>query len=194
HVLRELTLASRNSEDVAVLFLEASGSAATGIADEVARLLGAALGWRIDNHDARRWLETLGKNAGPMLVIAVDALGLEHQAVRSELEALSARSIGTRLKFVVEADTSVIDRLWHGETRRKETPFARRGVRLSVDRLDDDEFNQAVRVLARNGVTLMPGADKAPEYRQPWLLRSMAASVSASPELEQGLVAVLPPL
>lgn len=194
HILREVAVASKRTDEMAVLLVEASGTAATGIAEEVARLLGAAVGWRITRDEARHWLETLGASDGPMLVIAVDGLGLEHEAIRRELEALTAKTVGARLKFVVEADTAVVDRLWLGETRRKETPFARRGVRIDVEPLDDDEFENALRVMGNLGVTFMKGCDKADEYRQPWLLRAMTASVATSPNIKENMVAVLPPL
>lgn len=194
HVLRELALRTRHSEELAVLLVEASGTAATGIAEEIARILSSAVGWRIGAADARQWLETLGNSDGPTLVIAVDGLGLEHDAIRSELEALTARSVGSRVKFVIEADTSVVDRLWSGESRRKETAFARRGERILVERLDDEEFGAALKILEGIGVTFMPGADKADEYRQPWLLRSMAASVLTAPQAKKGMTAIMPPL
>ena len=120
HVVRAIALSAETAEDMAVLFVEASGTAAIGIADEVARLLGEAIGWRISAEEARHWLRQLAKSDGPTLVIAIDALGLEHDAIRRELETLSAQKMGTRLKFVIEADTSVIDRLWFGESRLKE--------------------------------------------------------------------------
>jgi hypothetical protein len=110
------------------------------------------------------------------------------------LEAFTTRTVGARLKFVVEADSAVIDRLWTGETRRKETPFARRGIRVPVEPLDDDEFEVAMEVLRSLGVSFMDGAGKAEEYRQPWVLRSMTSAVLTSGELEQGAVATLPPL
>jgi hypothetical protein len=152
------------------------------------------VGWRISAEEARRWLERLAASDGPQLVIAIDGLGLEHDGIRRELEALSAQSMGPKVKFVVEADTSVVDRLWKGESRRKDTVFARRGERIVVDRLDDDEFGQALEVLERHNVTFMHGADKADEYRQPWLLRSMAAGVVEAPERAKGMTAILPPL
>ncbi|QSB45666.1 hypothetical protein IDJ81_06050 [Tsuneonella flava] len=194
HVLRELAIGTTASDEIAVLLVEASGTAAIGIADEVARLLSGAVGWRISAEEARRWLERLATSDGPQLVIAIDGLGLEHDGIRRELEALSAQSMGPKVKFVIEADTSVIDRLWKGETRRKDTVFARRGERILVERLDDDEFGQALNVLQRHDVTFMHGADRADEYRQPWLLRSMAAGVVEAPERTKGMTAVLPPL
>ncbi|WP_157220444.1 hypothetical protein [Flavisphingomonas formosensis] len=194
HVLRELAIGTTGSDDIAVLLVEASGTAAIGIADEVARLLSGAVGWRISADEARRWLERLATSDGPQLVIAIDGLGLEHDGIRRELEALSAQSMGPKVKFVVEADTSVVDRLWKGESRRKDTVFARRGERILVDRLDDDEFGQALDELRRHDVGFMHGADKADEYRQPWLLRSMAASVVDAPERTKGMTAILPPL
>ncbi len=194
HVLRELAIGTTASDEIAVLLVEASGTAAIGIADEVARLLSGAVGWRISADEARRWLERLATSDGPQLVIAIDGLGLEHDGIRRELEALSAQSMGTKVKFVIEADTSVVDRLWKGETRRKDTVFARRGERILVDRLDDDEFGQALDVLQRHDATFMQGADRAEEYRQPWLLRSMAAGVVEAPERTNGMTAVLPPL
>lgn len=194
HILRELAIGTTESDEFAVLLVEASGTAAIGIADEVARLLSGAVGWRISADEARRWLERLATSNGPQLVIAIDGLGLEHDGIRHELEALSAQSMGSKVKFVVEADTSVVDRLWKGETRRKDTVFARRGERILVDRLDDDEFDRALKVLQRHDVTFMHGADRADEYRQPWLLRSMAASVVEAPERIRGMTAILPPL
>lgn len=194
HILRELAISTETADDMAVLLVEASGTAATGIAEEVARLLGDAVGWRISAAEARHWLQQLSRTNGPTLVIAIDALGLEHEAIRGELEILSAQAMGAKLKFVIEADTSVIDRLWLGESRRKETPFARRGVRVEVEKLDDEEFDHALRVLDGLGVDFMKGADKADEYRQPWVLHAMAANVIGDPMMEQGMSAVLPPL
>ena len=194
HVVRAVALSTETAEDMAVLFVEASGTAAIGIADEVARLLGDAVGWRISADEARHWLRQLSKSDGPTLVIAIDALGLEHDAIRRELGTLSAQTMGTRLKFVIEADTSVIDRLWFGESRRKETPFARRGVRIEVEKLDDEEFDRALRVLDSCGVNFMNGAEKADEFRQPWVLHAMAANVIDDPMMQQAMSAVLPPL
>lgn len=194
HVLGELAIVTRNSDDMAVLFVEASGSAAVGIADEIARILGSALGWRITAEEARHWLRTLGNAAGATLVIAIDGLGLEHDAIRRELEALTAQSNGQRLKFVIEADTAVIDRLWLGETRRKETLFARRGTRVPVVTLDDDEFAQAQRVMGENGASFMHGAVRAEEYRQPWLLRSLLANTVNDPDRPDDATALLAPL
>jgi hypothetical protein len=194
HVVRAIALSAESAEDMAVLFVEASGTAAIGIADEVGRLLGDAIGWRISADEARHWMRKLSKSDGPTLVIAIDALGLEHETIRRELETLSAQNMGPRLKFVIEADTSVIDRLWFGESRRKETPFARRGVRIEVDELDDEEFDCALRVLNTCGVNFMNGAKKADEFRQPWVLRAMAADVIDDPMMQQGMSAVLPPL
>lgn len=194
HVVRAVALSAETAEDMAVLFVEASGTAAIGIADEVARLLGDAIGWRISAEEARHWLRQLAKSDGPTLVIAIDALGLEHDAIRRELETLSAQKMGTRLKFVIEADTSVIDRLWFGESRRKDTPFARRGVRIEIEELDDEEFDRARHVLGACGVNFMNGAEKADEFRQPWVLHAIAADVIDDPMMQQGMSAVLPPL
>src|SRR5690606_8028531 len=105
----ELAIGTETADDMAVLFVEASGTAAIGIAEEVARLLADAVGWRISAAEARHWLQQLSKSNGPTLVIAIDALGLEHEAIRGELETLSAQAMGPKLKFVIEADTSVID-------------------------------------------------------------------------------------
>lgn len=194
HVAGELAIVTRNEADMAILFVEASGSAAVGIADEIARILGSALGWRISAEEARHWLQTLGNSDGPQLVVVIDGLGLEHEAIRLELEALTAQSSGQRLKFVIEADTAVIDRLWMGETRRKPTVFARRGTRVPVGTLDDQEFGQALRVMYENGADFMQGADRAEEYRQPWLLQSMVAGVATAPDRPKNASALLPPL
>jgi hypothetical protein len=194
HVLAELTVGTRQADDIAILFVEASGSAATGIADEVAHLLGSALGWRITADEARHWMLSLGRGEGAQLIIAVDGLGLEHDAIRREIEALTAKAIGSRLKFVIEADTAVVDRLWQGETRRKDTVFARRGTRILVDALDDEEFARARTELRKCGVDFMHGANRAEEYRQPWLLKSLLASVVNAPDRPKNSGALLPPL
>ena len=194
HVAGELALVTSNETDMAILFVEASGNAAVGIADEIARILSSALGWRISSEEARNWLQSIGNAGGPQLVIVVDGLGLEHDAIRQELQALTSQSSGQCLKFVIEADTAVIDRLWMGETRRKPTVFARRGTRISVENLDDQEFDQARRVMYENGAEFMHGADRAEEYRQPWLLQSMVAGVATAPDRPDNSTAILPPL
>lgn len=194
HILAEMAIVTRRYDDMAILFVEASGSAATGIADEIARILGSALSWRITAEEARHWLQSLGTGSGAQLVVAIDGLGLEHDAIRRELEALTAQSSGQRLKFVIEADTAVVDRLWRGETRRKDTVFARRGERVQVELLDDAEFARAREMMKEQGVSFMHGADRAEEYRQPWLLRSLVTSTINDPERPEGCTALLPPL
>ena len=99
-----------------MLLVEASGTAAMGIADEVARLVSGAVGWHISAGEARRWLERLATSDGPQLVIAIDGLGLEHDGIRRELEALSAQSMGPKVKFVIEADTSRATVAWIGRS------------------------------------------------------------------------------
>jgi hypothetical protein len=194
HVLRDLVERTRTADDLAVLMVEASGTAADGIAEAVATLLSTVLGWRITADEARHWLESLGQSDGPALVVAVDGLGLEHDRLRHELEALSAKSTGDKLKIVVEADTSVVDLLWHGESGRKATPFLRRGQRIIVEELDDGELATAFEVLGDMHIQYMEGASRADEYRQPWLLRTMASNVVGSPEMEAGMTALMPPL
>lgn len=54
HVLCELAVGTSGSDKIAVLLVEASGTAAIGIADEVAQLLSGAVGWRISADEARR--------------------------------------------------------------------------------------------------------------------------------------------
>ncbi len=194
HVLGELATATCDNDDMAVLFVEASGSAAVGIVDEIARILSSTLGWQIAVADVRQWLAKLGNATGPQLVIAIDGLGLEHNVVRRELEALTAHSYGQRLKFVIEADTAVVDRLWSGETRRKATVLARRGKRICLEALDDEEFSRACQVMYKNGGQFMHGAARAEEYRQPWLLRSLLATAFDDPERPEEAIALLPPL
>jgi hypothetical protein len=194
HILRELAERTARSDDVVLLLIEAGGDAAGGIFQALANLLASALGWSISSDEVRPWLERMSHGEGPALVIALDGLSLQHDSVQQEIAQLSSAKYGDRLKLVIEADSSLADRLFLGANRRKSTPLARRGTRIEVASLSDDEFRVACQALANNGIAFMEGAQHAEEYRQPWVLRALGSEVADAPERAQGMTAVLPPL
>lgn len=194
HVLRELAERTAAAEDLVLLLVEAGGGAAGGILQAIANLLASALGWPVTLDEVRQWLTRLSHADGPMLVVALDGFSLQHDSIQQEIALLSATSYGNRVKLLIEADSSLADLLFLGVNRRKPTPLARRGTRIEVEALTDDEFRAAYEALNAHRIAFMDGGQHAAEYRQPWVLRALAGDVVGSPERDQGMTAVLPPL
>ena len=194
HVLKQLADVAEPHEDFVVLLVEAGGGAATGIIRAITDLLSSALGWGVKEGDVRRWLKRHSHGEGPVLVLAVDGLSLEHATVQQELAQLSSNSFGDRLKLLIEADESLMENLWYSKGRHKLTPLARRSIRIDVGPLSNDEFDDARNQFATNGMYFFDGAENAEEYRLPWVLRAMGNDVVGAPEQKSGLIAMLPPM
>ena len=107
NILRELAGSTKESDDIAVLFVEADGGGGSGLLQITADLLSDALGWQVTAEDTRTWLRRLSRQSGPALVLAIDGISATRNEVRRDLEELTSDSFGPNLRIVIAADDTV---------------------------------------------------------------------------------------
>lgn len=193
-VLRDLAARTAEGDEFAVLLLEAGEG---GLLRSLADLLSDALAWPLTPDEARHWLRQLSHRAGggraPTLVLAIDGVGLAHQAIRAEVEELTAGSYGPGLRIVLAADETVADHL--AMAGRAATRIGRRALRVPVLALDDTEFEAAAEVLWDHRFGITYGGQHSAELRVPWVLRSLGARRVGEPQYaNESLAGMLPPL
>jgi hypothetical protein len=194
-VLRELSAKTCASDDVAVLFVEADGNGGAGVIQSLANMLSDALGWSVTLDGTRTWLRRLSSSSGPALVLVIDGVGDVRDEVRRDIEELTSNVYGPKLRAVLAVDDTIVDRLVLNETGRKATAIGRRAARIPLGALNDAEFKEALRHLYDDhSAGIMPGCHATPEYRVPWLLRTIVAGVVSNPKYQEGNCALLPPL
>ncbi|PBB91718.1 hypothetical protein CK215_15775 [Mesorhizobium sp. WSM3864] len=194
-VLREVSISQKNSNDLAVLFVEADSHGGTGIVETISSILADELGWNVSTDDTRAWLVRMSRQEGPALVLAIDGIGMARNEVRKDIEALSGDRFGHQLRLILGLDDTVTQRLTMNETSRKATNIGRRASIVELNALDEREFRLAVNLLLDRRIGLMQGAESATEYRVPWVLRSLVSEIVADPKYaDQTLIAGLPPL
>ncbi len=193
NVLRELAAQTAEAEDLAVLFVEAE--AGVGAYRTIAGALSSALSWPVTDEEARAWLMRLSKGAGPALVVAVDGLNIERDAIRSDIDDLTSHLFGRNVRVAVTLDDSVAEKIVLNSTGRKLSALGRRASRVGVGPLDDDEFQTAAELFWSHRLGIMKGGDKSPELRICWVLRAVASHFVSDPNYaNESLAAAVPPL
>lgn len=192
-VLRELVEVTRHDENFAVLFLDAS----TGVSifQRLAYLLSDHLGWPVTAAETRSWLQKLSRRGKPALVLAIDAMDLSRNDVRNDIEELISGAFGNGLRILMSVDESVINNLTLTGTGRQRSSIGRIAKRISVGPLNDEEFHSVIHLLHDKMIGMIHGAQLAIEYRLPWVLRALIASIMSIPEFgKDNMGATLPPL
>ena len=191
-ILRELVLATEKSSDLAVFFIEAD---AHGIFQRLANLLASTLAWPVSPDEVRTWLRRLSKTEGPAIVLAIDGLSPANNDIRRDLDELFSGSYGANVRVVISMDDTVVPRYTTTPDGRKATAIGRAATEVEVTPLSDSEFQDALRILARQRVGFIHGAMAAAELRAPSILRAIAANVvdDLAHRNGQGL-AIFPPL
>ncbi|MCZ2498909.1 hypothetical protein GN316_19270 [Xylophilus sp. Kf1] len=171
NVLRELFVRTEGSDAIVILYVEAGvgGGVLQALADAIAR----ALDWPVSPEEARAWLRRVAAQDGVRMVVAVDGLQADDTTSLREIEDLSSSAFGPSLSVVLAGDDTVTERLLKSPSQRSPSPLGRRSTLVPVDRLSDREFNAARALLAQGRILLMPGAEMAFEYREPWVLGAM---------------------
>ncbi|MGB9067524.1 MAG: hypothetical protein WCC21_03045 [Candidatus Acidiferrales bacterium] len=193
NLLFELMRNTEESEDLAVLFLEAESGA--GVLQTIATTLANSLSWPVTRDEARDWLLRLSKASGPSLVLAIDGLGTDRNDIRQDVEDLSSHFFGSQLRIVVTLDDSVADHLVLNSTGRKPSAIGRRAARVRLDQLDDDEFKTAAELLEQHRMLIMNGGQHSRELRLPWVLRAIASRIVSHERYQNSrLAAGVPPM
>ena len=178
NVLRELCARTEQSDTLATLYVEAGvgGGVLQTLADAISR----SLSWPVSPQEARDWLIRISNHDGVRLVLAFDGLRATDTASVREIEDLSSNAFGPSLAVVVAMDEAVAQSILKTPNQLSLSPLGRRSKVVSVGHLRDDEFKLARALLAQRRLFLMKGADMAPEYREPWVLRAISGSGHAA--------------
>lgn len=174
NVLREICARTEQSDTLAILYIEAGvgGGVLQTVADAVSR----SLSWPVSPQEARDWLIRVSHHDGVRLVLAFDGLHAADTASVREIEDLSSSAFGPSLAVVVAMDDAVAQSALRTPNQRSLSPLGRRCKLVRVEHLRDSEFKLAQTLLGKRRLYLMNGADMAPEYREPWVLRAISGS------------------
>jgi len=193
NVLRHLVIAAGDDEKRAVLLLDGNSSQ-QGILQTLANGMTSAFGWSMTRDDVRSWLMKLSRtDRGPMLTLAID--GGDPSLLRPELDEFTSASYGDRLQIVIAVDDGAAEMLTTASSGRQETQFGRLAEIAPIGPLDDDEFEQAGRVLHHYRIGFMHGAQRESAYRLPWMLRTIAGEIMSDDQYkDEGTQATIPSL
>lgn len=180
NVLRELCNHTPQSAPITTLYVEAG--VGRGALQTIADALARSLNWPVTPQEARDWLIRISNHEDTRLVLAFDGLQATDLDSVKEIEDLSSGAFGPSLSIVVAVDEAVSQNLLMLPNRRSASPLGRRSKVVRVGQLLDNEFSVAQKLLSRRRVFLMTGADMAPEYREPWVLRAIGGSAHAALE------------
>ena len=190
NILRELWRRYEPSEKAAVLFIEGS-STRQGVLQLLADTLTRDLGWQVTRDAARNWLMRMSKNKIFRLIIAIDDCDPEWMA--AELDSLSSNTFGLDLRIVLTCDLGAVQELTRHN--RQSTRIGRVASVGELQPLNDREFEVALSVLHDARVEFMNGAQLCDEYRNPWVLRAIAADAADDAMfLNESLSAAIPSL
>jgi hypothetical protein len=180
NVLRELCLCTKQSDTVATLYVETG--VGRGALQTVADAISRSLNWPVSPQEARDWLIRVSHHEGARLVLAFDGIQEANATSVREIEDLSSSTFGPSLSVVVAMDEAVSQSVLTSPNRRSLSPLGRRSKLVRVGHLRDGEFKLAQELLGQRRLFLMKGADMAPEYREPWVLRAICSSAQAALE------------
>ncbi len=179
NVLREFAERMADSLDYAILMIRA-GAPGVGLFQRIANLLSAALEWAVTKDDVRQWIRRLSNSSyGPSLVLTIDGL-VAGSSVAVEIEELAEAGFGPRLKIVATTDDA--RGLLSAANGRDATAVAGIVGVIEMDSLNEAEFRKAQEALLRHRVSFTKGAVFSAEYRVPWILRALLASVTTAAE------------
>ena len=144
-------------------------------------MFSSEFGVQFDLDQTRNWLRSLSKiESETTLILAID-IG-DTSVIDAELDELVSGTFGENLRIVVAVDDASVKKLTLNSSQRQSTRFGGLAETIETGALDDDEFGATLEVLLeRHNIGLYNGAQRASEYRVPWLLRSIVAEVAQDP-------------
>lgn len=173
NVLRDICRHVETDQTAGVLFVEAAHG--VGVIQQIADALEKTLEWQLSKQEVRRWLRKRSESSGSKLIVLIDDVSSGDPVVRKEIEDLASRYYSSGLQVVLALHDNAADVLQTSENWLSRSPIGRIAVQVSVESLSDDEFQDAEQAVLGMGMAFAPGAQFAPELREPWILRSLAS-------------------
>lgn len=166
--LRELSLYTKESEDLAVLMLQSSGS---GLFQSLVNLFAVELEWNFNANDVRQWLRRMSTGSlGPTLVLAIDDVEPD-SLMASDLEELSSLRLGNKLKVILT--TVSAECLVKAANGRTKTAIGHSANIIEIGPLKLEEFKKAQEIFSDQKIYFQQGAEYSEDYRAPWVLRTI---------------------
>ncbi|WP_343620410.1 type I restriction endonuclease [Acinetobacter proteolyticus] len=162
-------------KDSAALYIE--GGVGRGIFQIVADMLSKSLNWPLTKEDARNWLINLSNKEDDTLYLAVDNINFDDKDTIKDIEDLISSIFGKNLVIFLAMDDTVAEKLIKTPNGRTLSKIGRNTKRIKINTINDQEFGFVQNTLSEHNIYLMHGAFSAPEYRQPWVLRSICATL-----------------
>jgi hypothetical protein len=181
NVLRELYDKYQAAADTVFLFIEGASSR-HGLFQLIADVLCRELSWNLTADQARQWLASVATNAAFDLIIAVD--DCDPDVMAAELDSIASSAFGPHVRVVLTCDPGVVPLLTQSRNQRQSTRLGRLAAITELLPMDDDEFEDARKLLYAARIGFMHGAQLACEYRAPWVLRTIAAGISVAPKYQ----------
>lgn len=192
NVLRELSQITFSSADFVTLFIE--GDSGASVFQQLAHTLTLALNWPVTRDEVRTWLLNLSNTNGPSLVLAIDGIGQVPDDIRRDIVDLTSLDFGQSVRLVISLDDTEADRIVLNSTGRKASAIGRRASRIQLTSLDNQEFGSVRHLLSGLRINIMHGGEVSPEFRVPWILRTVISHVTCEPQYaNETLAAVIPP-
>jgi len=190
NVLRELQKFYANSQKAAVLFIEGS-STRHGVIRTVADALSRVFDWNVSPEAARNWLARMSRQGLFRLIVAID--DCDPEAMAADLDGLASNAFGLDVRIVLTCDLGAVQQLTRNN--RQHTRIGRISSVAELESLNDQEFDGALAALHSARIEFMPGARLCDEYRNPWVLRAVAADAADEEEfLDNSVSAAIPSL
>jgi hypothetical protein len=182
-----------STRDDAVVWFVSAGSTRQGLFRLLADTFATEFGWNIREDDARDWLRGISHRGPFRLILAID--DPDPAGMGAEIDALASSAFGDRIQLTLSCGTGVIDSFLKTRNGRQSALFGEASDHMELGLLDDDEFHSALNVLHDLRIDFMQGADRSVEYRNPWILRSIAADIKNDPNhAEETISAGIPSL
>ena len=171
--------------------LEASSD---GVFSSLAHLLSRELSWNLAPEEAREWLRAISNFVGARLLIAIDGIDEAFPKLRNDIFEIVSGGFGPSLGIVVAVDDTVKQVITRSQNGREKNVLGRAAIEISVEPLDDEEFELALGVLAENKIQVTRGGESVQALREPWIIRALVPpQISDRPEDANWYVRI-PPL
>jgi hypothetical protein len=170
-----------------------ASSTRQGLFQLLADTFATELGWNIGPEDTRDWLRRMSHDGPFRIIVAIDEP--DPDLMGADLDALASHAFGGRLQLLISCGLGTLDKFIKSGHGRQYTPLGREADQTELSLLDDDEFRLALKLLHDLRIDFMEGAQRSVEYRNPWVLRSIAADIKDNPKhADETIAAGIPSL
>ncbi|MFX0196030.1 MAG: type I restriction endonuclease [Candidatus Hodarchaeota archaeon] len=157
-------------------------SLAYGVIQHLSNVFCRNLFFALTPEKSRQWLlNGLRNPVDGRLVIIIDGWSpIAHDQIRADVDELISLGEDACFSIVLSVDQNTFERLHQTPGRSTATAIGRKANKIQLDMLNDEEFEMGLRQLYdMYKITFHSGAFYNKQYRQPQMLRILAAEANA---------------